>query len=43
MPDNTQNKPGEKLTELASTYRNQNLLKNIQPVSNSDGYSANHP
>ena len=43
MPDYTQNKPGEKLTELAAKYRNQNLVKNVYPVSDSDGYSANHP
>tara|TARA_R100001509_G_scaffold74965_1_gene41894 strand:+ start:449 stop:805 length:357 start_codon:yes stop_codon:yes gene_type:complete len=43
MPDYTQNKPGEKLTELAAKYRKQNLVKNVYPVSDSDGYSPNHP
>ena len=43
MEDSNQNKPGEKLTDLAAQYRKQNLVKNIYPVSDSDGYSSNHP
>ncbi len=37
------NKPREQLTKLSEQYRNQNLVKNVYPVSDSDGYSANHP
>jgi len=37
------NKPGEQLTKLSEQYRNQNLVKNVYPVSDSDGYSSNHP
>ena len=43
MADFNQTKPGAKLTDLAAQYRNQNLVKNVYPVSDSDGYSANHP
>ena len=41
--DESQNKPGEKLTELGAKFRKQNLVKNTYPVSDSDGYSPNHP
>ena len=43
MADFNQNKPGEKLTELGEKFRKQNLVKNLYPVSDSDGYSPNHP
>jgi hypothetical protein len=43
MADFNQNKPGEKLTELGKKFRNQNLVKNVYPVSDSEGYSPNHP
>jgi len=41
--DEMQNKPGEQLTKLSEQYRTQNLVKNVYPVSDSDGYSSNHP
>tara|TARA_R100001509_G_scaffold151845_1_gene111572 strand:+ start:34 stop:390 length:357 start_codon:yes stop_codon:yes gene_type:complete len=43
MPDYNQNKPGESLTKMSEQFRKQNLVKNVYPVSDSDGYSANHP
>ena len=43
MPDYNQTKPGEQLTKLSEQFRKQNLVKNVYPVSDSDGYSANHP
>ena len=43
MADFNQNKPGEQLTDMSEKFRTQNLIKNVYPVSDSDGYSPNHP
>jgi len=43
MADFNQTQPGQKLTDLAKQYREINLVKNTYPVSDSDGYSPNHP
>jgi len=43
MADFNQNKPGESLTQMSEQFRKQNLVKNVYPVSDSDGYSPNHP
>tara|TARA_R110000824_G_scaffold168453_1_gene345424 strand:- start:2281 stop:2625 length:345 start_codon:yes stop_codon:yes gene_type:complete len=43
MTDFNQDKPGEKLTNLSDKFREQMLVKNTYPVSDSDGYSPNHP
>ena len=43
MTDFNQDKPGEKLTNLSDKFRAQMLVKNTYPVSDSDGYSPNHP
>ena len=43
MADFNQNKPGEKLTSMSDKFREQMLVKNTYPVSDSDGYSHNHP
>jgi hypothetical protein len=41
MPDYNQKQPGESLTNMSETFRKQMLTKNVYPVSDSDGYSAN--
>ena len=43
MTDFNQDTPGEKLTNLSDKFREQMLVKNTYPVSDSDGYSPNHP
>lgn len=43
MADFNQTKPGEKLTNISDKFREQMLVKNTYPVSDSDGYSPNHP
>lgn len=41
--EESENKPGEALTSMSDKFRKQNLVKNVYPVSDSDGYSSNHP
>jgi len=41
--EKSENKPGESLTNMSEQFRKQMLTKNVYPVSESDGYSANHP
>ena len=43
MADFNQKQPGEKLTEESTKLREQMLVKNIYPVSDTEGYSPNHP
>ena len=43
MADFNQKKPGEALTNMSEKFRKQNLVKNTYPVSDSEGYSPNHP
>ena len=43
MADFNQKQPGQQLTDLSKHYREINLVKNPYPVSDSDGYSPNHP
>lgn len=42
MADFNQSKPGEELTKTSEKFRKQMLVKNTYPVSDSEGYSANH-
>ena len=42
MADFNQSKPGEELTQSSEQFRKQMLVKNTYPVSDSEGYSANH-
>jgi len=41
--EESENKPGEALTNMSDKFRKQMLVKNVYPVSDSDGYTANHP
>ena len=43
MADFNQKKPGEALTNMSDKFREQMLVKNTYPVSDSDGYSTNQP
>jgi len=43
MADFNQKQPGEALTNMSDKYRKLLLVKNTYPVSDSDGYSPNHP
>ena len=43
MADFNQKKPGEGLTNSADKFRKQNLVKNIYPTTDSEGYSPSHP
>ena len=41
--EESENKPGEALTNMSDKFRKQMLVKNVYPVSDSDGYTSNHP
>jgi hypothetical protein len=43
MPDYNQNKPGEKLTQESAKFREQMMVKNTYQISETEGYSPNHP
>jgi len=43
MADFNQKKPGEALSNMSEKFRKQMLVKTTYPVSDSDGYSPNHP
>jgi len=43
MADFNQKQPGEGLTNTSDKLRKQMLTKNPYPVSDSEGYSPNHP
>ena len=43
MADFNQKKPGEALTNSSDKFRKQNLVKNIYPTTDSEGYSPSHP
>ena len=43
MADFNQKQPGEKLTDESEKFRKQMMVKNTYQISDSDGYSPNHP
>ena len=43
MADFNQKQPGEALTEQSAKLREQMLVKNLYPASDTEGYSPNHP
>tara|TARA_R110000823_G_scaffold290583_2_gene408843 strand:+ start:3681 stop:4022 length:342 start_codon:yes stop_codon:yes gene_type:complete len=43
MADFNQKQPGEALTTSSDKFRKQMLVKNVYPVSDSEGYSPSHP
>ena len=43
MADFNQKQPGEKLTQESTKFREQMMVKNTYQISDTEGYSPNHP